>query len=348
MSSISSGIRAAIASARSARFHGTSAPSMSARGGPGAGSGSDQDAASTPGWITVAPPNALAIALEVATVAEARRDATRSSAPVTASGGRSWCSAMLARTAERGHAGREDGRAPEATTTAGRTRRATPASSRARPASSSFAAAVRPRRCADRARSGTTGTPAASASGSRRAREHHRPVERSGPVEQHAFGAAEHPGRRDEQHRPLGSPLRRHGRPRRSRQRVELPPRPRGVTAQQRMARGTARERQPLCRVVERQRARPRVALITARRRRASTSSGSPARSVAWPPVWRIRSCGWSTVGRPGRAGSQAEVHVLREQVDRSVERAEPRRTAVVPARHAPIAQPTVRVVSER
>ena len=256
---------------------------------------------------------------------DARRDAMRSSAPVTASGGRSWCSAML-RAPPSGAACRLRGR------TVRRRRRRRPvargaprrrARARGRPARA-VAAAVRPRRRADRARSGTTGTPAASAERSRRAREHHRPVERSSPVEQHAFGTAEDAGRRDEQHRPLLGPRRRHGRSSdRSCQRVELPPRPRGVTPQQRMARGTARERQPLRRVVERQGRAPARCpdhRTPASRQHVQRLAGASRRVAAGVADAQL---GMEHGGAARRARPQAEVHVLREQMGRRVERAE-------------------------
>ena len=319
----------AIASARSARFHGTSAPSTSARGGPGRRVGQRPGRRGRPRGGSRSP-HPTRSRSRARSRLRRRRAATRPAAAraATASGGRSWCSAIAAgappsgATRPRGSGARRRRRRPPVAAAR------EPATSRARPASSAVAAAVRPRRRSDRARSGTTGAVPL------------RPASGPGGHASTTAPSSARPSRAARAQRRRGRPLAETSSTGRSR--IAAP----GVTAdprspaparraaaaaarvapQQRMARGAASrtsvacaasssaQRRAAARRADHGAAAPRQQRPAARRRARRVTAGVADAQL------RVQDG-----GTPGGARAQAQVHVLREQVHRGVERAEPR-----------------------
>ena len=200
-----------------------------------------------------------------------------------------------------------------------------------------------------------------------RAGEHDGALDRRSPREQHALRAAEHAGGAHEEHRPRRltrvrrgprrrsagltrvrrgprrrsagltrvrrGPRRRSAglTPARATERRELPRRPARVAAEQRVTDRARRERQRLGCVVERERA-----VATDRpddrappRREDVERLALPQHRVAagvTDPQLRVQDR-----GHPGRARTQAQLHVLGEQVRGRVERAEPAQRGGLP-----------------
>ena len=92
----------------------------------------------------------------------------------------------------------------------------------------------------------------------------------------------------------------------------------------------------------------PSVVMIASRRRWATASNGSPPRATAWPPACLIRRLGCRTVGMPCAAARRPSSMSSANRCTAGSNGPSLRRVPVEAARHAAIAQPTVRAVSAR